>query len=93
MADRSTADRDTAQYFEESEKRGISARVGAGIAALAVLVLFLLQNLQQVDVNFLWFSASIRLIWALLLAAAFGGVATIALGFFTRRKEQAKAGR
>jgi len=63
-------------------------KLGAGIAAIAVLALFLLQNLQSADINFLWFSWHTRMIWALLAAAAFGGAGTILIGAFIRRHER-----
>ena len=63
------------------------------MVALGLLAIFLLQNLQTVRVNFLWFHQDIRMIYALLLAAAFGGLATIALGYLQRRREDRRAGR
>ncbi len=89
MADRTTTGRDTSG----AGGTRISARAVAGLTALALLIIFLLQNLQQVRVNFLWFHQDIRLIYALLLAAAFGGVATIALGYLQRRREDRRANR
>ena len=58
-------------------RRNIGSVLGA--IATAVLALFLLQNLQNVHVHFLWLTFSTRLTWALLAAAAFG---IIALGVF-----------
>jgi uncharacterized integral membrane protein len=63
-------------------------KLSVGIAAIALLALFLLQNLQSADINFLWFSWRTRMLWALLAAAAFGGVGTILIGTFLRRHEQ-----
>ena len=73
--------------------RRIGAGTAAGLVALGLLAIFLLQNLQTVRVNFLWFHQDIRMIYALLLAAAFGGLATIALGYLQRRREQRRAER
>jgi uncharacterized integral membrane protein len=58
-------------------------RMGGSIAAVLALALFLLQNTQSVEVNFLWFEWTTRMLWALLAAAAAGGIATF--GFSTLR--------
>jgi len=77
------------QATEEAPGAWQRVKLGAGIAAIALLVLFLLQNLQSADVNFLWFSWHTRTIWALLASAAFGGIGTILIGTFIRRHERA----
>jgi uncharacterized integral membrane protein len=59
---------------------------GAGVLALAALALFLLQNLQEVDVHFLWFDWSTRMTWALLASAAFGGIGAVLIGTLARRR-------
>ena len=61
-------------------------RIAAGTLALGALVLFLLQNLQEVDVHFLWFDWSTRMLWALLAAGASGGLAAILFGTLAGRK-------
>ena len=60
------------------EGLGLLARVrlGVGVVATAAVARFLLQNLQEVDVRFLWFDWSIRMTWALMASTAFGVVAT-----------------
>lgn len=63
-------------------------KLGAGIAALALLLLFMAQNLQRVDIHFLWFDWHTRLLWALLIAGAFGGASTIIAGALARRRER-----
>ena len=67
-------------------KRRIMPMLGA-IAALA-LGLFLLQNLQEVDVHFLWLSFSTRLTWALLASAAFGVISFGAFSIFRRHDDR-----
>jgi len=62
-------------------------RLGAGILALVLLLLFMAQNLQRVDIHFLWFDWHTRLLWALLIASAFGGISTIIAGAVARRRE------
>jgi uncharacterized integral membrane protein len=51
---------------------GQRVRLGAGIAGVVLLVLFFLQNLQDVELNLLWFTWNTSMIWALLLAAVLG---------------------
>jgi hypothetical protein len=55
-----------------------------GGIATAALGLFLLQNLQEVDVHFLWFSFATRLTWALLASTAFGMISLGAFALFRR---------
>ena len=59
-----------------------------GAIAAAALGLFLLQNLQEVDVHFLWFSFSTRLTWALLASTAFGVISLTAFALFRRRDDR-----
>ena len=68
-------------------KRGFSVRSVLGVISAALLGLFLLQNLQEVDVHFLWMSFSTRLTWALLASAAFGVIALAAFATLRRRDE------
>ena len=46
--------------------------VGGGIAA--VFVIFILSNLEEVEIDFLWMSVTTNLIWALAISFAFGAV-------------------
>ncbi len=69
-------------------KRAVNIRAILGAASAALLGLFLLQNLQEVDVHFLWLSFSTRLTWALLAAAAFGVIALAAFTLLRRREER-----
>jgi uncharacterized integral membrane protein len=61
-----------------TERLGLLARIrlAVGVVATLAVMLFLLQNLQQVDVRFLWFDWSIRMTWALMASTAFGVLAT-----------------
>jgi uncharacterized integral membrane protein len=61
-------------------------KTGAGALALGALALFLLQNLQEVDMHFLWFDVSTRMTWALLASAAFGGIGAVLIGTLARRR-------
>jgi uncharacterized integral membrane protein len=62
-----------------TERLGLLARIrlAVGVVATLAVMLFLLQNLQQVDVRFLWFDWSIRMTWALMASTAFGVLATV----------------
>ncbi len=60
-------------------------KLAIGVLALAALVIFLLQNLQEVDVHFLWFDWSTRMLWALMASAIIGALAAMLIGTITRR--------
>ena len=61
-------------------------RLIIGVVALGTLILFLLQNLQEVDIHFLWFDWSTRMIWALLASAIVGALAMVAFATVRRRR-------
>ncbi|HXK33546.1 MAG TPA: LapA family protein [Dehalococcoidia bacterium] len=63
-------------------------RRGVGALAAAALVLFVLQNLQSVNVNFLWFEWETRMLWALIFAAVAGALATLAFGWQRGRSRE-----
>jgi uncharacterized integral membrane protein len=75
---------------DEETSTGTMARLklAVGVLALAALATFLLQNLQEVQVHFLWFDWSTRLIWALLASAAVGGLATALMSTLGRRRRK-----
>jgi uncharacterized integral membrane protein len=60
-------------------------RLGVGIAGVVLLVLFFLQNLQDVELNLLWFTWNTSMVWALLLAAVLGAAAMF---FFTNIRQR-----
>jgi uncharacterized integral membrane protein len=67
-------------------------KLGGGLAGGGALILFFLQNLQEVSVNFLWFEWNLALIWALLAAAILGAVSSFAFSALRgrgRRREEA----
>ena len=67
-------------------------KIAGVIAAVAALVLFLLQNLQEAEINFLWFEWNTQMIWALIVSAALGGVGVfLAQTIVGRRRQRAKA--
>jgi uncharacterized integral membrane protein len=51
-------------------------RLGGGAALVAALVLFFAQNFGEANVNFLWFDWELPLVFALLISALFGALAT-----------------
>ena len=50
-------------------------RLVAAAVVLALLVAFVVENSQDVKVHFIFFHATLPLIWALLIAAALGALA------------------
>ena len=75
------------EAFEEAPSRplGGQIRLWGGLGAGALLVIFLLQNLQRVEVNFLWMSYDIRMVYALLATAALGAFTAVSVGFLRGR--------
>lgn len=73
----------------DSGPSGTPLRLFGGLGAVGLLALFLLQNLQDAEINFLWFEWNIPVIWALLASAAFGAIAAFA--FSTLRGRRPKA--
>ena len=60
--------------------------IGAALAGVALL-LFFLQNMQEVSINFLWMDWHMDMAWALVLSAALGGGAVFfGMWFMGRRK-------
>jgi uncharacterized integral membrane protein len=72
------------------DQQGVMARLrmGAGVVAVAALALFFLQNLQEVDIHFLWFDWTTRMLWALLVSAAVGALAALAFGMRRPRERE-----
>ena len=70
------------------ERSRTGARVRAAIGATASLapLLFFVQNLQEVELHFLWFSGSTRMLWALLASALAGAIAAVLIGTLNRRR-------
>lgn len=57
-----------------------------GVLVGAALVLFFVQNGQDVRIHFLWFSWTTRMVWALIASAVFGALAAFAFSTLRRRK-------
>jgi uncharacterized integral membrane protein len=72
------ASRRMAQTAPAVEERslGDNLRIGGGVALLLGLALFLVQNFDEAQINFLWFDWELPLVFALLLSAAVGSLAT-----------------
>ena len=75
---------------ERGATLGHQLRMGAGGVATAALLLFFLQNLQEVRMHFLWFDWETRLIFALLVSSVVGGVAAWLIGALRRRGQRAR---
>ena len=74
----------------EPASLGRQIRMGAGVVATAALLLFFLQNLQEVRMHFLWFDWHTRLIFALLVSSVVGGVTAWLAGALRRRGQRAR---
>ncbi|MEX2246675.1 MAG: LapA family protein [Dehalococcoidia bacterium] len=82
-----TRDRTTTQPQEPDDRQtiGEQLRLAVGILAVGALALFILQNLQEVEIHFLWFDWSTRMLWALLASTAVGALAAWLFSALRRR--------
>jgi uncharacterized integral membrane protein len=64
------------QEAVEQRSLGDNLRIGGGVALLAALALFLIQNFDEAQISFLWFDWDLPLVFALVLSAAVGSLAT-----------------
>jgi uncharacterized integral membrane protein len=73
-------------------KRSLASqiRLWGSVGAGGLLVVFLLQNLQTVNVHFLWMTFDIKMVFALLIAAALGALTTVSVGFLRGRARAAR---
>ncbi len=62
--------------MQEQEETRILGRtwpqLAVQVGALVLLVVFVLQNTNRVEIDFIFWTINTRLIWALLVAAALG---------------------
>ncbi len=77
---------------EERRRRRRSFRLGLASVLGLLLVIFIAQNAERVDADFVFFDANVRLIWIMLGCAATGLVIGILLGRtkFKRRERERK---
>ncbi|MGH2740733.1 MAG: LapA family protein [Actinomycetota bacterium] len=66
-------------------ERAKFAKVVLGLAVLVIFIVFIVQNSDEVDVDFVFFSSRIALIWVFLGCALIGALATWLLGRPRRR--------
>ena len=67
-------------------------RLAIGVAAGVLLVVFFLQNLQEVEVHFLWFDWNTGLIWALAASAVIGALGAAAFSTLRARARRRATG-
>jgi uncharacterized integral membrane protein len=65
---------------QQTRLSGAWTALVVGVVALAVILVFILQNLQSVEVYFLFFHAHMPLAVALLFAMLLGAVVVLAFG-------------
>lgn len=66
-------------------------KMAGALIAVAALILFFFQNLQHVQIHFLWFDWNTQMIWALIASALLGAVGVfLALTIRGRRGRKAK---
>lgn len=72
---------------EERSALDQAKMIGTAVAGGA-LVLFFLQNLQDAEIHFLFWTGNIAMIWALLLSALLGAVAMFLLTTLMGRRSK-----
>lgn len=85
------ADADDGQQRPRPKQRSLLDRIvqiGVLLTVL-LLVIFLLQNLQEVEVHFLWFEWRTRMIWALIGSSAIGALGLFLTSFVVARRRGA----
>jgi uncharacterized integral membrane protein len=77
--------------YPEVDRPGVldRARLGIGVVGALLLIVFLLQNLQDSEINFLWFSWDMPMVFALVASAVLGALAWGIVGFVRRRARAA----
>ncbi len=71
--------------LDERQVRQI-ALVGALILVATLVLLFIVENSGDVSVSFVFFSASISLIWVIVLAAVAGAIAALVIERLVRAR-------
>lgn len=69
----------------DREQRGAALKIGFGLFLLIIFVLFIIQNSDPVEVNFVFFKRNILLIWVFLGCAVIGSLVTWLVGRPRRR--------
>ncbi len=67
------------------------ARLVVSVVALALLVAFVIDNSNTVNVGFVFFSAHVSLIWVLLIAAVLGALVDRFAIYLGQRRRKARA--
>ena len=75
------------------EKRDVGeiARLVGLAVVVALLIAFIVENSGEVTVHFVFFTAHVSLIWALILAAVLGALADRLVPAYRRRRKAKKA--
>jgi uncharacterized integral membrane protein len=66
-------------------RRTASVKIVAGLVVLVLFVVFVTQNAREVEVNLVFVTARIRLIWVFVGCALIGGLVAVLLGRPGRR--------
>lgn len=77
---------------EESRQPRVSGRLIVLGLLVAYAIAFVLENRQHVNVHFVFFTASVSLIWLILLGLAIGLIGGVLLVQLERRRRRRRAG-
>jgi uncharacterized integral membrane protein len=76
---------------KEKRDLGEIARLVGLAIVVALLIAFIVENSGEVTVHFVFFTAHVSLIWALILAAVLGALADRLVPMYRRRRKARKA--
>ncbi|WP_217914869.1 lipopolysaccharide assembly protein LapA domain-containing protein [Miltoncostaea marina] len=62
------------------------ALIGALVLVVSILLIFVIENSDEVRVSFVFFSADVSLIWVIVMSAVVGAVAGGVVGRLVRRR-------
>jgi uncharacterized integral membrane protein len=75
------------------QRTGDQVKIALGALAVLALIVFFLQNRQEIDINFLWMEWNIGAVWALLASAITGALAALGFSALRGRRKRAAAAR
>jgi uncharacterized integral membrane protein len=76
------------QQPKVADKSSVSAGSIVSLVAFALLLVFMLQNTQDVRVRFLWGHATLPLWFIIFASALVGAIAWLGLGVFRRHRRR-----
>ena len=79
------------QQLQENWQPWLYVRVLAIVAVIAYVIAFVLENRKAVNIRFVFATASVSLVWLIVLSLALGFVVGILLSQLERRRRRRRA--